>query len=59
MNADGAFHSFGFAARDHYSNLEPKDAKRWFYFEKFKMNLHYDEVNELIFSIFFYYHFVY
>lgn len=44
LNPDGQFHSFGFAARDFYSNLEPKEAKKWFYFEKFKMNLHYDEV---------------
>ena len=37
------FHSFGFAARDAYHNLSDKDAKRYLYFEKFKMTLHRTE----------------
>lgn len=41
LNPDGEFHSFGFAARDLYHDLDAKEAKRWFYFEKFKMALHY------------------
>ncbi|XP_054167177.1 heat shock 70 kDa protein 12A-like [Oppia nitens] len=43
LNPDGIFHSFGFASRDHYSSLEPKEANKWFYFEKFKMDLHYNQ----------------
>jgi len=40
LKPDGSFHSFGFGARDFYHDLEPEDAKKWMYFEKFKMNLH-------------------
>ncbi|ESN91198.1 hypothetical protein HELRODRAFT_90361 [Helobdella robusta] len=36
------FHSFGFTARDFYHDLSQKEAKRWLYFEKFKMALHYN-----------------
>ncbi|CAF0792093.1 unnamed protein product [Rotaria sp. Silwood1] len=35
------FHSFGFFARDFFHDLDPDEAKRWLYFEKFKMHLHY------------------
>ncbi|CAF1160163.1 unnamed protein product [Rotaria sordida] len=35
------FHSFGFFARDFFHDLDPEEAKRWLYFEKFKMHLHY------------------
>uniref|UniRef100_A0A4W3INM3 Heat shock protein 12B n=1 Tax=Callorhinchus milii TaxID=7868 RepID=A0A4W3INM3_CALMI len=34
------FHSFGFAARDCYHDLEPEEAKHWLYFDKFKMKIH-------------------
>lgn len=44
LTPDGEFHSFGFAARDLYHDLDAKEAKRWFYFEKFKMALHYHSV---------------
>ncbi|XP_069834911.1 heat shock 70 kDa protein 12A [Dendropsophus ebraccatus] len=37
---DRKFHSFGFAARDFYHDLEPSESKQWLYFEKFKMKLH-------------------
>lgn len=40
LKPDGSFHSFGFGARDFYHDLEPDDAKKWMYFEKFKMALH-------------------
>ncbi|CAF1070717.1 unnamed protein product, partial [Adineta ricciae] len=35
------FHSFGFFARDFFHDLDPDEAKRWLFFEKFKMHLHY------------------
>lgn len=36
------FHSFGYAARDHYHDLEPDEARLWYYFDKFKMALHHN-----------------
>lgn len=44
LKPDGTFHSFGFGARDFYHDLEPAEAKKWLYFEKFKMSLHTDKV---------------
>lgn len=44
LKPDGSFHSFGFGARDFYHDLEPDDAKKWMYFEKFKMSLHTNKV---------------
>ena len=44
LKPDGSFHSFGFGARDFYHDLEPEDAKKWMYFEKFKMSLHSNKV---------------
>ena len=46
LKPDGSFHSFGFGARDFYHDLEPIEAKKWMYFEKFKMSLHTDKVCE-------------
>ncbi|XP_078269571.1 heat shock 70 kDa protein 12A isoform X2 [Rhinoraja longicauda] len=40
MTPDGKYHSFGYAARDFYHDLDPNDSKQWLYFEKFKMKLH-------------------
>ncbi|KAK9508986.1 hypothetical protein O3M35_006410 [Rhynocoris fuscipes] len=40
LNPDEKFHSFGFAARDFYHDLDAKEAKEWLYFDKFKMKLH-------------------
>uniref|UniRef100_A0AAR2JBH8 Heat shock protein 12A n=1 Tax=Pygocentrus nattereri TaxID=42514 RepID=A0AAR2JBH8_PYGNA len=34
------FHSFGYAARDFYHDLDPTESKQWLYLEKFKMKLH-------------------
>ncbi|XP_049771131.1 heat shock 70 kDa protein 12A-like [Schistocerca cancellata] len=34
------FHSFGFMARDFFHDLDAQEAKRWLYFDKFKMVLH-------------------
>lgn len=42
LSPEGDFHSFGFTARDFYHDLDNKEAKRWLYFEKFKMALHYN-----------------
>ena len=48
LKPDGSFHSFGFGARDFYHDLEPDDAKKWMYFEKFKMSLHSNKVMLLV-----------
>ncbi|XP_071609189.1 heat shock 70 kDa protein 12B [Heliangelus exortis] len=40
LTPDGAFHSFGYTARDYYHDLDPEDARDWLYFEKFKMKIH-------------------
>lgn len=45
LTPEGKFQSFGFAARDDYHDLDPQDAKKWYYFEKFKMILHYNSVS--------------
>lgn len=44
LDPGGAFQSFGYAARDDYHDLDPSDAKKYLYFEKFKMSLHSSEV---------------
>ncbi|XP_063598822.1 uncharacterized protein LOC134775279 isoform X2 [Penaeus indicus] len=43
LTPDGRFHSLGFTARDTYHDLDPKEAKRWLYFDRFKMALHADQ----------------
>ncbi|XP_064095430.1 uncharacterized protein LOC135207538 isoform X2 [Macrobrachium nipponense] len=43
LTPDEEFHSLGFIARDTYHDLDPKEAKKWLYFDKFKMALHADE----------------
>lgn len=47
LKPNGEFHSFGFGARDIYHDLEEAEAKRWYYFEKFKMSLHSNQVSSL------------
>jgi len=44
LTPDGSFHSFGFLARDTFNDLEPSDARKWLYFDRFKMTLHQDTV---------------
>lgn len=44
LKPNGEFHSFGFGARDFYHDLEEVEAKKWYYFEKFKMSLHSNQV---------------
>ena len=39
LTPEGKFHSFGFLARDTFHDLHPDQAKRWLYFDKFKMAL--------------------
>lgn len=46
LNEYGAFHSFGFEAREAYHDLDESDSKRWLYFEKFKMELHSRKVQD-------------
>lgn len=40
LTPEGAFHSFGYTARDYYHDLDPDEARDWLYFEKFKMKIH-------------------
>ena len=48
LKPNGDFHSFGFGARDYYHDLEEGEAKKWYYFEKFKMSLHSNQVSLLL-----------
>lgn len=47
LKPNGDFHSFGFGARDFYHDLEEGEAKKWLYFEKFKMTLHSSQVRHV------------
>lgn len=47
LTPDREFHSFGITARDFYHDLKENEAKKWFYFDKFKMILHHEKVNKL------------
>lgn len=40
LTPDLRFHSFGFAARDFYHDLDPEEARHWLYLDKFKMKIH-------------------
>ena len=51
LKPNGTFHSFGFGARDFYHDLDASEAKRWYYFDKFKMTLHGSEVGFLLFFL--------
>ena len=44
LTPEQEFHSFGFTARDFYHDLQQREAKRWLYFDKFKMLLHHNKV---------------
>jgi len=44
LTPEGQFHAFGFGARNYYHDLDPTDAQRWMYFDKFKMALHSNPV---------------
>ncbi|XP_068081163.1 heat shock 70 kDa protein 12A isoform X2 [Anabrus simplex] len=43
LTPEQEFHSFGFAARDFFHDLDIQEAKKWLYFDKFKMALHHDQ----------------
>ena len=45
LTPEGQFQAFGFTARNFYHDLEPTEAQRWMYFDKFKMALHSNPVN--------------
>lgn len=45
LTPEGTFHSFGYTARDYYHDLDPEEARDWFYFEKFKMKIHSTSVS--------------
>lgn len=41
LNPEGHFHSFGSKAADHYLTLaETEEAVKWYYFDRFKMQLY-------------------
>ncbi|XP_013413356.1 heat shock 70 kDa protein 12A isoform X2 [Lingula anatina] len=47
LSPEGKFHSFGYSARNFFHDLHPQEAKRWMYFDKFKMMLHHNaELNQ-------------
>lgn len=46
LTPERKFHSFGYAARDFYHDLDPSEAKQWLYLERFKMRLHTTGVSE-------------
>lgn len=48
LTPERKFHSFGYAARDFYHDLDPNEAKQWLYLERFKMKLHTTGVSELL-----------
>jgi len=54
LTPDKKFHSFGYAARDFYHDLDPTESKQWLYLEKFKMKLHTTAVRTHSYDIFFF-----
>lgn len=50
LTPDRKFHSFGYAARDFYHDLDPSESKQWLYLEKFKMKLHTTAVRTQTYS---------
>lgn len=48
LTPEGAFHSFGYTARDYYHDLDPEEARDWLYFEKFKMKIHSATVSHIV-----------
>ena len=51
LTPEGEFHSFGFTARDFYHDLQSREARRWLYFDRFKMLLHHNKVGEVVESV--------
>lgn len=48
LNPDKSFNSFGYEARDRFAELEEEEARAYYFFEKFKMLLHKDEVIHIL-----------
>ena len=44
LNPDKSFNSFGYEAQDKFAELEDYEAQEYYYFERFKMILHSNEV---------------
>lgn len=51
LNPNKSFNSFGYEAQDRFAELEEEEAQQYYYFEKFKMILHNNEVSLLLDSI--------
>ena len=51
LNEYGAFHSFGFEAREAYHDLDEVESMKWLYVEKFKMELHSRKVRHTKMSV--------
>lgn len=50
LNPDKSFNSFGYEAQDRFAELEEEEAGEYYYFERFKMGLHHNEVSLSIFG---------
>lgn len=50
LNPNKSFNSFGYEAQDRFAELEEEEAREYYYFEKFKMVLHKDEVTKFFMS---------
>ena len=50
LNPNKSFNSFGYEAQDRFAELEEEEAREYYYFEKFKMVLHKDEVIKFFMS---------
>ena len=48
LTPEQEFHSFGFIARDFYHDLQSREARRWLYFDRFKMILHHNKVRQSV-----------
>ena len=45
LNPDKSFNSFGYEAQDIFAELDEDQAQEYYYFERFKMILHNNEVS--------------
>ena len=45
LNPDKSFNSFGYEAQDRFTELDEDQAQEYYYFERFKMILHNNEVS--------------
>ena len=44
LSPDMSFHSFGITARDFYHDQKEEEARKWLFFDKFKMILHHEVI---------------